>query len=410
MTRRLSLQTPLVFEPVLSPFLRRLMIPLLLAPGFLFGSLAISNFTGVLLIAALVAIGLLSIAFFLYAFDGMEGKVIVDADGLEWRSPLKKKRLLWNEGLRLKTKQFYSRGGVFRVHYVSSANTTISFGENLRNHPYLLSIIDAGINHRADKNSVVPLPLAPIDAPNSALMDTMVLVSVFLFVGAFIFAALLFDEAKVLYFTPSVKISDIGQYANKDTEIRIRGKLHAEPPVVARDEQHSYGFQFVELEGPRRSLMSVVIPPEFTIAEGAAQSTVRAIHMQPRYFGKANKTIFQDDWQKSEVGKLVATNVDKHFKEYEKALPTKDHNIAVWNLEQDQPVEVVGYVKSENGASFIQPTDGSLFWIMPSPNKQLEREFLIKALLMGGTLGLGLLLMTAAYFEAKKAEQIMADD
>ncbi len=54
-------------------------------------------------------------------------------------------------------------------------------------------------------------------------------------------------EAKSLYLTTTVPISDVAKFADKDTEIRVKGKLHTEPPVVARDGKHSYSFQYVQL-------------------------------------------------------------------------------------------------------------------------------------------------------------------
>ncbi len=405
MARKLDLQTPLVFEPSAPLFVRRLAFLAILAPGIFFGSMAMSSYTGIVLIVLLTGTSLLSIVGCLVAFDGIEGKITVDADGIEWNSPLKKKRLLWNDGLQLLIKDSSFSRASFRTYYVIFEGTKIAFGENLKNLRYLLLLIDAGINGRADKHSVVALPLAPLDTANKDTVTSMIVGAVLLLSGAFICGFLTFEEAKFLHLTPTVHIRDVAQYAGKDIEIRVNGKLHTEPPVVARDGQHEYAFQYVRLSNPDGEVTSVVTPYDIVISEGTDKLNVKALYLYPNYFGMPAETTFQKNWQKTDVGKMVVADADEHFKEYEKALPNEDHRILVWNVPKDQPVTIVGRVKSENDALILQPTEGSRFWLTPNPNKQLEQDFLFKAIPMFAAAAIGIYLIIAAFLEAQKGYQ-----
>lgn len=403
MTRRLNLQSPLVFEPFAPKFVRRLVFLLIIAPGVFFGNLAMSTFSGALLVISLVVIVILSIAFCLFVLDGIEGIVIVDADGIEWRSPIKKKRLLWNDGLNFQVREMYSRGGTIRVFDVSSAEETISFGENLRNLEYLKALIDAGIHGRADKNSQVSLPPPFIDsASKSQTVNTLLLVAVLSFFGSVLAGILLIGEARILFFTPSAHIKDVAMYADKYTDIRIKGKLHLEPPLVSRDKKHSLAYQYLQLDDPTHTVTAIMNPPSIEIVEGSDKLTIQVPNFPPGYFGMPTKTTFEKDWQNSDTGKMVAVDVDDILKEYESVLPQKDHQLSLWSIEQDRPVEVVGHIKTENGQLFLKPKEGNLFWMMPSPNKQLEQEFLFKAVVMGATLALSMFMLTSAYFELKR--------
>ncbi len=401
MTRRLNLQSPLVFEPSVPLIVRRLAFLAIIAPGLFFGSMAMSFFSGIVLAVILAIIAILSICFCLFALDGIEGKMVVDADGIEWRSPIKKKRLLWNDGLRFKTREFAFTRGVMRVYDVSSADKTISFGENLKNHGYLFSLIDAGINGRTDKNSLIQTPVPPLDTTNEQTVKYLMAASVLLLVGSLLYSLLLIDEAKSLYWTPTVPISDVAKFAGKDTEIRVKGILHTEPPVVSRDGKHSYSFQYVFLGASDGTVLTVPNPSVIAITDGAEKLTVRAPKSRPGDFSESLETRLLKDWQQTDVGKRIATNVDADFKEFEKEPRDIPYRIAVSNVQQDQPVEVIGRVKSENGEIQLQPSDSSIFWLT-APNKQSQQDFLYKAVPTVAAFATGMYLLIAAYLESKK--------
>ncbi|MCA9804037.1 MAG: hypothetical protein KC777_18840 [Cyanobacteria bacterium HKST-UBA02] len=196
MTRRLSLQTPLVFEPFIPLSVRRLAFLLIAVPGPVFASFAMSSFSGAELVFILIFIALLSIGLCLYSLDGIEGKLTVDAEGIEWRSPLKKKRLLWNDDLQFQTIEYVNAGGATRVHELRSENGMITFGENLRNFQYLILIINSTINRGADE--VVTLPPAPVDTFKRKTIECFALVSGLSFVCATVIGVLLFEDATVV--------------------------------------------------------------------------------------------------------------------------------------------------------------------------------------------------------------------
>jgi len=376
----------------------------MIAPGIYFGIWAVSSFSGVLLIIVLSVIALLSLAFCLFTLDGIEGKMIIDAEGIEWRSPIKKKRLLWNEGLQFRERNLAFKGGVTRIFDVSSANTIISFGENLRNHRYLIALIDAGINGRADHNSEVALPLAPLDINSTKdTVNSLLMVAVLSLIGSVVIGLMSFDEGKILYFIPSVSVKNAAKYADKYTDIKLQGKLHAVPPAVSRDKQHTYGLQYVQLENPTQTVENILSASDFELLEGTDKISVKVPFIPPTYFGKPSQTTFRKDWQKSDVGKTVIPGFDDIFKDYAKALPNEDHQLLVWNIDQDSPVESIGRVKTENGALYFKPTETGWFWLAPSPNKKLEQDFLIKAIAMGAAFALSMYTLVAAYLELKRA-------
>ncbi|MCW5822571.1 MAG: hypothetical protein KIT34_07185 [Cyanobacteria bacterium TGS_CYA1] len=403
MTRKLRLQNPLVFEPFTPLILRRLLLLLMVAPAIYFGSLAMTVLSGVMQIVALILVVILDLLLLLLTIDGIEGKVIVDAEGLEWRSPLKKTRLLWNEGLRLEERLFYSKSGNTRVFDVISPNATITFGENLRNQVYLRSLINAGINGIADHNSEIALPPVPLDSEaRTNNVNMMLLVAVMAFFGAILVGIANFDSARILYFVPTVQIKDVAKQADNYKEIRIKGKLHTEPPAVARDDKHVYGYQLVQLESPTMTGTSISTPGDITIVDGADKLTIRTPDLAPYDLGKPLKTPFKRDWQKSELGQLITPGVDEYLKDFDKFLANGDYELLVWNIEQDQPVEVLGHIKTENNSMYLQSTQDSMYWMSPSPNKKLEQDCLFAALWIGAGLLVAITFLIAAYRELKQ--------
>lgn len=405
MSRKLRLQHTLVFQSSFPLFLRRIVLIFMTVPGIYFGILACTIFSGILLVIILILDALLSILLVLFSLDGIEGKVIVDAEGIEWRSPLKKTRLLWNEGLSFQVREKYSRGGTIRVYDVISPTATISFGENLRNHLYLRSIINAGINGVADRNSEVALPPMPLDIDhNTQTVNSLLFGAIMAFFGAVIVGILLYEDVRVIYFVPTVQIKDVAKYADNYKEIRVKGKLHLEPPVVARDDKHTYGYQFLQLSGSTDADVSLSTPGDITIVNGAEKLTIRVPDLPISNFGAPLQTKFERNWQKSKIGQLTTPGVDEHLQKYEDLLPNKNLQISVWNIEQDQPIEVLGLIKTEKNSLFLQPNKYAINWMSPSPNKKLENDFLIKAILMAAALAFGIYMLIAAYLKLKKAE------
>lgn len=406
MARRLNLQSPLVFEQSMPRTVRRLTLLLIILPAAYLIHLAVSNLTGGVLIVTLVVLAVPSFCFCLFALDQIETVIIVDADGIERRSLFGKIRLLWDDGLRLQESKYVGLHSTNLRYDVSSANASISFTGDLRNHTYLRSLIDAGINSQSDSNSIVRAPLATLDTTSDETSKKLLAAGVLCLLSAIGIGLLGYSEVKELYLTPTVAMKDLAQYAGKDSEIRVSGKLHTEPPVVSRDNRHSYGFQFVRLDDASRSrpVLTIVNPTDITVTEGSDRLTVRAIQSQPNYFGKPHETVFKRDWQKSDVGKMVAANTDESFKDYEQALPNADHKMSVWNIEQGQPITVTGRVKNEDGELILQPSDNSLFWLMPNPNKQLEQDVFFKVALIGALIVLQAYLFIAAYIEAKRTQ------
>lgn len=403
MARRLSLQAPVVFEPSAPPFLRRLGFLAVLAPGICFGLFAFEGFTGVMRIVVLLVIAFLSFLFCRFGLDGIEGKVIVDADGIEWRSPVKKIRLLWNDGLQFRvTQTTFARGGSFKTFYVISGDKKIAFGENLRNQEYLHQLVDAGINGIADKNSLVHVALPPPEAGNQKMVESFMLVSVLAFLGALLMGALTYFDAQKIYFTPAPRISEIAQYAGKDTLVRVKGRLHTEPPLVSRDGQHSYGFQFLQLERTNGDSLTITNPSEFELIDGADKLSVMAVHQRPSEFSPQLVMKLQGEWQKTEAGKMLPTNIDENFAEYAKKQPDTPLDVAVWNVEQDQLAEVVGHIKSEKGAMVLLPKEEPGEWLSPSFNKQIEPGFWFKAIVAAALLAVSIYLFSVGATEAKK--------
>lgn len=403
MPRTLKLDQPIVFEPSASVLTRRIaMLAVLPAPA-LFVYLAITHLSGAMLFGALAVIILLSIGFFVFALDGIETKVVVDAEGVELRTPFRKKRLVWNDGLQVQSRFIGVRESRTRVYDVTSPDARITFAENLENIPYLLSLIDAGINGRADQHSAVtppPRPLATVS--HGGGMAMLGLFGLFALVAAFIIGALAYEEAQVMFWTPTVPVRDAGKYAGKDTDIRVEGQLHAEPPVVSRDGR-SFGFQFVELDSPRGMFLTIVSPAELELIDGKDKLRVKTVHITPVHFADPRVTTFSENWQQSDVGKLVGTNFDDDLQPYDAKKANGDFKLQLWTIEQDKRVAVVGRVRSEDGALFMQPPEHSFLWLTPSPDKQLEQSFITKAILLGAIGALGLLLLVAAWLEAKRA-------
>lgn len=398
MARRLRLKNALVFESNIPLFLRRLFLLLLAVPGIMFGNMAMSVLSGVWLALALVLCAVLSILLFLFALDGVEGKVIVDADGIEWRSPLKKNRLLWNEGLTFKERLMYAKGGTIRVYDVSSQNSTTSFGENLANHAYLRSLINTGINGVADHNSEVALPPPPLDLiSRSQTINNFLFVAIMAFFASVLVGITIFDQAKLLYLTPVVPIKDVQKYADTYKNIRVKGKLHIDPPVVARDDKHIFGYQFLELKGSSDPLTGISTPGDITIVDGSDKLTVRVPESAPYNFGPPIHTPFQKDWQNTKSGQLVTAGVDQYLKEYEKYWSNDDLQISIWNIEQDSPIEVYGHIKTENNSPILKASIDSMYWMAPSPNKQLEQDFQFKFILIVASSTIAIAFLVAAY-------------
>lgn len=403
MARRLSLQAPVVFEPSAPAFLRRLAFLAVIAPGFYFGYLATTAFTGIALILVLTLIAVLTIGLCLVAFDGIEGKVIVDADSIEWRSPMKKVRLIWNDGLQLRIMQStFARGASFRTYSVVSGDTKLAFGENLQNQEYLLRLIDAGINGVADKNSVVHVPLPPPDSGNQKMVESFMLVSLLAVIGALVMGALAYYDVKKLYFMPAPRISEVATYAGKDTLVRVKGRIHLEPPLLSRDGKHSFSFQYIRLKNANGDASSIINPPEFNLIDDTKTLTVKAVHEWPDDFAAPLAMKLQKNWQKTSVGNFLPDNLDETFKEYEKQLPALDMDLMVWNVPQDQPVEVVGRIKSENGSLLLQAVEEPGLWLSKSVSKQIEPWLLVKAIIAAVLLAFSAYLFVVASAEAKK--------
>lgn len=404
MTRKFRLQNQLVFEPSIPRFARKLVSLLLVGCGAGLTYLVFVSLTGALQIIVSIVVAILAILLFVAALDGIEGKVIVDAEGIEWQSPINKTRLLWSDGLQFGVRYSYTRGGYIKIYDVMSANGKISFGENLRNHAYLRILIDTGINGIADENNELNLPLPPLDESKDVATNAMFLVSLLSFIGAVLVGLMLYQDAEILYLTPTVPIKDVAKYADKYVDIKVKGNLHAEPPVVSRDQKHDYSYQFVRLNLPPEEGTGVIFPFDLYLTEGPDKLRIKVSENPPNYFGESLRTPFKKNWQNSDVGKLTNETVDDHFKEFDNTPPSKDLEITVLNINQDQPVESIGHVKTQDGEFVLTAADGASFWLMPSPNKEIEQNFLIKAIIFTASLALGIYLLIACYLEIKNKE------
>lgn len=404
MTRKFRLQKPLVFEPSVPPLVRKLIFLLLVGCGVGVTYLTISSLQGPLQIISATIIAILAILLCVIALDGIEGKVIVDAEGIEWRSPLRKRRLLWNDGLQFQVRYSYSKGGYIKIYDVMSANATISFGENLRNHEYLRMLIDTGINGIADENNELYVPMPPLDDSKNDAINAMLMVAILSFIGSVVLGLMVYLDAKLLYLTPTVPIKDVAQYADKYVDIKVKGKLRAEPPVVSRDEKHEYGYQYVRLNLPADEGTGVIAPLEAYIVDGKDKIAIKVSDFPASYFGESLRTPYRKGWQDSDIGKLTAEGVDKYFKEFDNTPPSESLEISVLSIEQGLQVESIGHVKTVDGKLVLTATEGASSWLMPSPNKQLEKDFYLKAIILATSLALGIYLMVACYIELKNKE------
>lgn len=402
MSRKLRLQNPLVFEPSTPPLARRLIFLFIVGCAAALTHLAFTSLTGVLQIIIPIVIAILALLLCIIALDGIEGKVIVNADSIEWRSPIKKTKLLWNDNLQFQVRQTFTRGGVIKTYDVLSANETISFGENLRYLDYLRSIIDAGINGTADENNEVSVPLAPLDESKSEKINAMFMVAILAFIGSVILGLMLYVDAKPLYLIPTIPIHDVSQYADKYIDIKVKGRLIAEPPVVSRDDKHDFGYQYVRLNLPPDEGTGVIAPLEFYIMDGADKVAVKVSDYPPNYFGDSLRIPFKKGWQNTDIGKLTAKGVDEFFKKFDNTPPDESLEVSVLSIDQGLAVESIGHVKTQDGKFILTATEGTSNWLMPCPNKQLEKDFLIKAIMLGASLALGIYLMVACFFELKQ--------
>ncbi len=353
MEKKLKLDKPLIFENRTPPYNAAsilIFFALMSAIPFM-----IEANPATAMISGVMAVFFLVIALFIW--QSIAGVVIIDRDGIEIKAPLKSTRLPWGQ---VSSRSHMTFKGTTTYHVHGLDKHKISFGEAVMNTPYILQIVDTVVESRPGSEwlDVPPAPRVTI-YPGGPIVSTFVL-AVMILVGGAIVIVSHYQNYINIFEIPTISAQEAQKYADKpNAVVRLRGPLHADSPVLSRDEKRQYALQVAFLTyGPSsrdEKVLDIWAPGLAWIGSGANRVKISMNDPIGDYLEELESGTLRADWRKSDLANSISDSMDEDIDQILKK--NSDAGLVLYAIPQDAEAMAVGKVVQSGDHLLLRPLD-----------------------------------------------------
>ena len=388
MEKRLKIDKPLVFKRLISNYslatLTLIFGALSVFPLIIFAKAGTLIWLGAVMSAAIAATGA-------YVWHSVTADAIVDSQGLETRSRLGNKRVLWKDAKSITYTSF--RGSYNYTVYGTKGD--VSFTDGLQNASYLYTICSTVINNQPERDGYIHLPAAPYEdiLSSGPLVTTFITAGIPIMLGATIFCTNL-ESLNLAFNTPIVPISKASDFVDKKQNIIMQGALHSDQELSSRDGKNKYAMQAIRITichgSDNHSSYCLWAPERAWLQDGKGEIEVTINDPDNNSLPLDWESALKKDWKNTGLRNLMAetfeSSIDKKMAEWKDSL-----DVTLRSVPQDGKVLVAGRVVKCEDHLRLDPA-GDASWIHMDSLEAIKKEALTwssagAALLLWGLIG-----------------------
>lgn len=331
-------------------------------------------------------------------FDAFGTTLKVDAAAISMHSPFRKASIPWKEIVYFAESVYGYNYNRMVIYEVFGSQSSISFGEQLRNAPRLVHIIQAALAYSDAAIDVGELP--PVQSYSKTIVALLgAFGGIATFVGLLMFYASMIDYNRI--HLPLIPVASASKYLGSNAEVRVRGTYQTLGQYVeSRDKKHEFGYQYIEVQSRGKSstqLYTGWVPTKFLIQDQKAQVAVKGAALYQDHAKYQGQVALTAGWKETPIGNLISPVFDEDVKRYE----GQSDDIKLFTVDIGESVSVVGRpTKDSNGETILDP--GPVLWMSNKSDKEMDSGTYTFMAISAGIFLLGIVLNIAAFMEFKK--------